>query len=139
MITLNVSFLKAALLFASDEETRYYLKGIHLLRRGDHLRITATDGHRLFCAAQVLDEPEALLDAAMVFIGQTPAPLVLLPLEDAMASDQQPNLPGPGDLHPNWRRRWAVDAGAMLERPRVNHRLFGLAQARRSAEDSSHD
>jgi hypothetical protein len=57
MITLNVSFLKAALLFASDEETRYYLKGVHLLRRADHLRITATDGHRLFCAMQTLDEP----------------------------------------------------------------------------------
>jgi DNA polymerase III sliding clamp (beta) subunit (PCNA family) len=42
------------LLFASDEETRYYLKGVHLLRRGDHLRITATDGHRLFCAMQTL-------------------------------------------------------------------------------------
>ena len=56
MITLNVNFLKAALLFASDEETRYYLKGVHLLRRGDHLRITATDGHRLFCAMQTPDE-----------------------------------------------------------------------------------
>jgi hypothetical protein len=54
MITINVNFLKAALLFASDEETRYYLKGVHLLRRGDHLRITATDGHRLFCAMQTL-------------------------------------------------------------------------------------
>jgi hypothetical protein len=57
MITLNVSFLKAALLFASDEETRYYLRGVHLLRRANHLRITATDGHRLFCAMQTLDEP----------------------------------------------------------------------------------
>ena len=57
MITINVNFLKAALLFASDEETRYYLRGLHLLRRGDHLRITATDGHRLFCAMQTLDIP----------------------------------------------------------------------------------
>jgi hypothetical protein len=56
MITINVNFLKAALLFASDEETRYYLKGVHLLRRGNHLRITATDGHRLFCAMQTPDE-----------------------------------------------------------------------------------
>ena len=62
MITLNVDFLKAALLFASDEETRYYLKGVHLLRRADHLRITATDGHRLFCAMQTLDEPGDYFD-----------------------------------------------------------------------------
>jgi hypothetical protein len=57
MITINVNFLKAALLFASDEQTRYYLKGVHLLRRGNHLRLTATDGHRLFCAMQTLDAP----------------------------------------------------------------------------------
>jgi hypothetical protein len=57
MITLNVSFLKAAMLFASTEETRYYLRGVHLLRRGAHLRLTATDGHRLFCAMQTLSEP----------------------------------------------------------------------------------
>jgi hypothetical protein len=30
---------------------------VHLLRRADHLRITATDGHRLFCAMQTLNEP----------------------------------------------------------------------------------
>jgi DNA polymerase III sliding clamp (beta) subunit (PCNA family) len=48
MLTLNVSYLRAALLSASTEETRYYLRGVQILRRGDHLRITATDGHRLF-------------------------------------------------------------------------------------------
>jgi DNA polymerase III sliding clamp (beta) subunit (PCNA family) len=45
MLTLNVSYLRAALLSASTEETRYYLRGVQILRRGDHLRITATDGH----------------------------------------------------------------------------------------------
>jgi hypothetical protein len=62
MITLNVSFLKAAMLFASAEETRYYLRGVHLLRRGAHLRLTATDGHRLFCAMQTLSDPGADFD-----------------------------------------------------------------------------
>jgi hypothetical protein len=65
MITLNVDFLKAALLFASDEETRYYLKGVHLLRRADHLRITATDGHRLFCAMQTLTMAGADFDVIL--------------------------------------------------------------------------
>ena len=54
MITLNVAFLKAAMLSVSTEQTRYYLRGVHLLRNADHLRITATDGHRLFCAMQKL-------------------------------------------------------------------------------------
>lgn len=53
---LPVALLKAAHLFSSTEQTRYYLCGVHLLRRGDHLRIAATDGHRLFAAAHTLEE-----------------------------------------------------------------------------------
>ena len=53
------------------------------------------------------DESQAV-DAAAQVIGCTPAPLALLPLEDAMASEEQPNLPGPGNEHPNWRRRWSA-------------------------------
>jgi hypothetical protein len=54
MISLNVAFLKAAMLSTSTEQTRYYLRGVHMLRNADHLRITSTDGHRLFCAMQKL-------------------------------------------------------------------------------------
>lgn len=39
------------------------------------------------------------------YLGRTPSPLVLIPLEDALASRQQPNLPGTVDTHPNWRQR----------------------------------
>ena len=53
--SINVNLLKAALLFTSTEETRYYLRGVHMRRRGHTLRIAATDGHRLFCAMQDLD------------------------------------------------------------------------------------
>ncbi|MBU1332587.1 MAG: 4-alpha-glucanotransferase [Gammaproteobacteria bacterium] len=120
---------------AGHRDAEHTAGDLSLRRREAHALREALEAH----SGRALDEPEALLDAAMGYVGQTPAPLVLLPLEDAMASDQQPNLPGPGDLHPNWRRRWAVDAGAMLDIPRINHRLYGLAQARRSAQDSSHD
>jgi DNA polymerase III subunit beta len=53
--SIKVDLLKAALLFTSTEETRYYLRGVHMRRRGHTLRIAATDGHRLFCAMQDLD------------------------------------------------------------------------------------
>jgi DNA polymerase III subunit beta len=53
--SINVNLLKAALLFTSTEETRHYLRGVHMRRRGQTLRYAATDGHRLFCAMQDLD------------------------------------------------------------------------------------
>jgi 4-alpha-glucanotransferase len=56
------------------------------------------------------DEPEARaestpLDAAIDFMSATPAPLAMLPIEDALGLAEQPNLPGTIDSHPNWRRR----------------------------------
>lgn len=44
---IPTDLLKAALLCASNEETRYYLKGVHLSTTG---HMVTTDGHRLFCA-----------------------------------------------------------------------------------------
>lgn len=79
------------------------------------------------------------LDACIGFIGRTPAPLVLLPLEDVMGSDEQPNLPGPGDHHPNWRRRWAEPAATMLDGPAAERRLHRLDEARRQVEDQGHE
>lgn len=82
-------------------------------------------------------QPDPLLDGAIEFLGATPAPLVLLPLEDALACVEQPNLPGPGDRHPNWRRRFAVNAAQMLDDPRVQARLERLRRAREGG--SPHD
>lgn len=46
-VTLNVRHLLAANLFASKEETRYYLNGVFVKREKGVLVIVATDGHRL--------------------------------------------------------------------------------------------
>ncbi|WP_150301824.1 4-alpha-glucanotransferase [Pseudomonas profundi] len=77
------------------------------------------------------------LEASIEFIGSTPASLALLPIEDAMASEEQPNLPGPGNEHPNWRRRWPMAARLMLEDKQVKGRLQRLATARASAQSRS--
>lgn len=45
-----------------------------------------------------------LLDA-LRFTASSVSPLALLPVEDALALDEQPNLPGTVEVHPNWRRR----------------------------------
>jgi hypothetical protein len=44
---IPTDLLKAALFCASSEESRYYLRGVHLATSG---HMVTTDGHRLFCA-----------------------------------------------------------------------------------------
>ena len=66
-------------------------------------------------------------DAAVQFIAATPSRLALLPLEDALASTEQPNLPGTVDEHPNWRRRYPGDATTLLDEPAVRQLVSSLA------------
>ena len=51
------------------------------------------------------DEGGLVADAACFHIGSSACELVMLPIEDALALVEQPNLPGTVDEHPNWRRR----------------------------------
>ena len=47
--------------------------------------------------------------AVHAYLAGSPAPLMLVQLEDLCGSKQQPNLPGTIDEHPNWRHRLEVD------------------------------
>jgi len=52
--------------------------------------------------------------AAIAYAARSPAPLMLLPMEDALGLEEPPNLPGTVDEHPNWRRRLPpVDAARL--------------------------
>jgi 4-alpha-glucanotransferase len=72
----------------------------------------------------------APLDAAARFIGATPAPLAMLPIEDALGLVEQPNLPGTVDTHPNWRRRLPASVLQLLDDPATARRLAILKRAR---------
>lgn len=50
---IATDLLKAALVCASSEETRYYLRGIHLATSG---HLVTTDGHRMF-VARLTEQP----------------------------------------------------------------------------------
>ncbi|VVO56003.1 4-alpha-glucanotransferase [Pseudomonas fluorescens] len=78
-------------------------------------------------------ETDQVLDASIRFLGHTRAPLVLLPLEDALGIEQQANLPGTIDTHPNWSRRLPGDSEALLDHPDAARRLELLACARLQA------
>jgi len=74
-----------------------------------------------------------IIDACVSFLGHTPAPLVLLPVEDALGLEEQANLPGTIDSHPNWRRRWPVGCDELLQTPDAARRLQLLAEAREAS------
>jgi 4-alpha-glucanotransferase len=76
----------------------------------------------------VLDAPAV---AAIVgFIAATPSPVVLLPLEDALLQDEQPNLPGTTVEHPNWRRRFEQAATQLLDQP-ATRQILDVLRAQR--------
>ena len=52
---IDPKLIKAAILFTSTEQTRYYLRGVYFEKRFDTLRMVATDGHRLFAAIQEIE------------------------------------------------------------------------------------
>ena len=53
--------------------------------------------------ASIPEMTPALAAAIHRYLARTPAKLMLLRLEDAVLQPEQPNLPGPGGDHPNWR------------------------------------
>jgi len=53
-----------------------------------------------------------------------------VPLEDMLALEEQPNLPGTIDSHPNWRRRLTVPVDSLFAQPQVAGRVAALAPFR---------
>jgi len=54
---INLKALKAVALFCSKDETRYYLKGVNLQFRSDHVIMVATNGHMLSVIKQDFADP----------------------------------------------------------------------------------
>jgi 4-alpha-glucanotransferase len=80
-------------------------------------------------------EADQVVDAAVRFLGHTRAPLVLLPLEDALGINEQANFPGTIDAHPNWSRRLPGTSEALLDDADAARRLELLACARLQAAE----
>jgi 4-alpha-glucanotransferase len=100
----------------------------------NHDRVALWDAFRASGSAHGempgIQDGAAAADAAAAHIGHAACTLAILPMEDALALPEQPNLPGTIDEHPNWRRRLAAPADALLRRPDVASRLAALHQAR---------
>ncbi|MDZ7280548.1 4-alpha-glucanotransferase [Sphingomonas sanguinis] len=66
------------------------------------------------------------VDAAIAAIAETPCPLAIVPVEDLLGLDEQPNLPGTIDEHPNWRRRLPDTVDRSFAQPEVAARIAVL-------------
>ncbi len=79
------------------------------------------------------DQPGPFVDAATRYVAGAACDLALLPIEDALGLEEQPNLPGTmSEQHPNWQRRLPGLAETMFESPEVAARLAGMGEARRA-------
>jgi len=56
-----------------------------------------------------LEVPGELIVAAHALLARTPSHLVAVQLEDLTGTEEQANLPGTVDEHPNWRRKLPID------------------------------
>ena len=70
------------------------------------------------------------LEPIIEAVADAPAALAIFPLEDLLGLEEQPNLPGTIDQHPNWRRRMPDGTDALLARPDVKRRTRMLGQKR---------
>lgn len=76
-------------------------------------------------------DPAPAVAAALAHIGRTPCSLAIVPMEDLIAAEQQPNIPGTIDQHPNWRRRLPAPTAGLIAEPATAARIAGLNAARR--------
>jgi 4-alpha-glucanotransferase len=76
------------------------------------------------------DETDRVVDAAVRFIAKTEVPLSLIPLEDLLGQEDQPNLPGTVTEHPNWRRRLPMSVDTVLNGEAVARRIDYVATER---------
>jgi 4-alpha-glucanotransferase len=81
-------------------------------------------------SAPPLEAPQRVVDAALAFVARTRSPLCLLPVEDLLAQEEQPNLPGTVHEHPNWRRRMPGPADTLLQSEATAARMAEVAAER---------
>ena len=99
----------------------------------DHERRPIERGH-LHARLATTVEPsgkvsvDKVVDAAIAHIAAAPTPVKIVPIEDLLGLEEQPNLPGTIDEHPNWRRRLPEPIDALLSRPDVARRMMLLRE-----------
>lgn len=96
------------------------------------------DRAALWVATEQIPPPPApedtapVIDAVLEHIGKATSQLAIVPLEDVLGLEEQPNLPGTSTEHPNWRRRLPAPFVELAARPTIAARLDLLNRSRRA-------
>lgn len=75
------------------------------------------------------EQPDGVVHAALAYVSKSPCLLALAAVEDILRLEEQPNLPGTVEQHPNWRRR--LPAEDLAHNSKARERLRGFAAPRR--------
>ena len=108
----------------SDEATE------RVRRIGERKQLWTTATEAGVAAGPMPNDPAPAVDAALSLTATARCPLLIVPVEDLVGLEEQPNLPGTTDEHPNWRRRLPDTTAALLARPDVARRTALLNEAR---------
>ncbi|GCE88638.1 4-alpha-glucanotransferase [Komagataeibacter diospyri] len=73
-----------------------------------------------------------VVDEAIGFVGRAACPLAVIPIEDLLGLNEQPNLPGTTTGHPNWCRRYPGMTATLLSGVDARRR-FGRLRTGRSS------
>jgi alpha-1,4-glucan:alpha-1,4-glucan 6-glycosyltransferase/4-alpha-glucanotransferase len=69
---------------------------------------------------------EALLEAELRYLGESPAQTLLVSLSDLTGDETPQNVPGTGPERPNWKAKIRLPLEAFLASPEVEHLLSAL-------------
>jgi len=67
---------------------------------------------------------EALAIAVQRFLARAPSKIQMIPIEDAIGLQEQVNIPGTVDEHPNWLQKLPIEVDSLWE----NHIMQELIQ-----------
>jgi len=103
---------------------------------GESDEMRAHARHKLADAMRITGGGEGFAGAA-AFLAQTPARLVMVALEDILGLEDQMNIPGTIDEHPNRRRRLPVSVEALAQHGGLKDVATVFAQAGRAADSAN--
>jgi 4-alpha-glucanotransferase len=69
----------------------------------------------------------------VAFLAATPTRLVSIAIEDVLGVEDQVNVPGTVEQHPNWRRRWPLPLEQLADDQRLRRIAAALARAGRGS------
>jgi 4-alpha-glucanotransferase len=71
-----------------------------------------------------------IIAAAYGFLARTPCALLIVQMEDLALEREQPNVPGTGDDHPNWRRKLSRNLEEIFAAPSTDAILGAVRRER---------